>query len=163
MAAPISLELNQQNGQAGLKRRLNEAPVNHADALLAAYDVLQRLHDRGILDTLRGALASSDFILETAVETAKTPESIRTVRNLILLSKLLGSIEPELLNRIAGAIPEGLGKILSDKTEAPSLLSLLRKFNSPDCRRGMALTAGLLESLGKGLEDSGLGTQDSGL
>jgi uncharacterized protein YjgD (DUF1641 family) len=131
--------------------------------LLAAYDVLQRLHDRGILDTLRGALASSDFILETAVETAKTPESIRTVRNLILLSKLLGSIEPELLNRIAGAIPEGLGKILSDKTEAPSLLSLLRKFNSPDCRRGMALTAGLLESLGKGLEDSGLGTRNSGL
>jgi uncharacterized protein YjgD (DUF1641 family) len=151
MAAPITLESIQRNGQSGLQGRLDEALANHADALLAVYDLLQRLHDRGILDTLRGALASSDFILETVVETAKTPETIRTIRNLILLSKMFGSIEPELLNRITDSIPEGLAKISSEKAETPSLLSLLREFNSPDCRRGMAFVAGLLESLGKGL------------
>jgi uncharacterized protein YjgD (DUF1641 family) len=151
MAAPITLESIQRNGQTGLRRRLDEAPANHADALLAVYDLLQRLHDRGILDTLRGALASSDFILETIVETAKTPETIRTVRNLILLSKLVGSIEPELLNRITGAISQGLTELAGKHIEAPSLLSLLRKFNNPDCRRGMTFAAGLLESLGKGL------------
>jgi uncharacterized protein YjgD (DUF1641 family) len=151
MAAPIKLESTHRNTQAGLKGCLDEAPASHADALLAAYDLLQQLHDRGILDTLNGALTSSDFILETIVETAKTPEAIRTIRNLVLLSKLLGSIEPELLNRIAGAIPEGLAKTPTKQAETPSLLSLLQKLNSPDCRRGIAFAAGLLESLGNRL------------
>jgi uncharacterized protein YjgD (DUF1641 family) len=151
MAAPITLESTDQNGQDGVQRCLDEAPVNHADALLAAYDLLQRLHDRGILDTLSGALTSSDFILETIVETANTPEAIRAIRNLILLSKLLGSIEPELLSRMAGAIPEGLAKTPGKPGETPSLLSLLQKLNNPDCRRGIAFAAGLLESVGKRL------------
>lgn len=150
MARPIRLE--SLNGDAHEEsRRLDEAPVEHAEALLAGYKLLQELHDRGLLDILRGALSSSDFILESVVETAKTPEAIRIVRNLILLSKVFGNIEPELLDRIAGAVPAGLAQISSAKTNTPGLFSLLQRLNSPDCRRGMAFAAALLESLGKRL------------
>jgi uncharacterized protein YjgD (DUF1641 family) len=130
---------------------LGKAPLDHAEALLAAYELLQGLHDRGVLDTLKGALSSGDFILETLVETANTPEAIRTVRNLILLSKVLGSIEPELLDRIAGVVPDGLAEIPKMKTETPGLFSLLQRFNNPDCRRAMAFAAVLLQNLGKQL------------
>jgi uncharacterized protein YjgD (DUF1641 family) len=68
------------------------APAEHAEALLAVYDILQGLHDRGVLDALKGVLSASDFVLETAVETAKTPEAIRRIRNLILLSNKLDSM-----------------------------------------------------------------------
>ena len=151
MAIPISLESSRRDSHEESRRRLDEAPVEHAEALLGAYNLLQGLHDRGVLDILRGALSSSDFILETAVETANTPEAIRTVRNLILLSKVLGNIEPELLDRIAGVVPEGLAQIPTLKTETPGLFSLLQKFNNPDCRRGLAFAAALLKSLGKRL------------
>jgi uncharacterized protein YjgD (DUF1641 family) len=67
------------------------------------------------------------------------------------LSKLFGSVEPESLNRITDAIQHGIAETAGAHNEAPILLSLLRKFNNPDCRRGMAFAAGLLESLGKGL------------
>ncbi|MFZ0504430.1 MAG: hypothetical protein WAM44_12005, partial [Chthoniobacterales bacterium] len=109
---------------------------------------------RGVLDTLKGAVSSSDFILEAAVETANTPENIRAIRNLLLLSKLLGGIDPDLLARLAGAIPEGIAQASATKGEAPGLFALLRKFNSQDCRRGMAFAATLLENLGKKLGEN---------
>lgn len=99
----------------------------------------------------KGALSSRDFILATFEETANRPEAIRTIRNLMLLSKVLGNVEPELLDRLAGVIPDGLAEIPKMKTEAPGLVSLLRKLNNPDCRRAMAYTAALLENLGKRL------------
>jgi uncharacterized protein YjgD (DUF1641 family) len=151
MAAPIRFESVRRDAREELLDRLEQAPGEHAEALLAIYDLLQGLHDRGVLDALNGALSSGDFIMETVVETANAPENIRAVRNLILLSKLLGSIDPELLGVLVGAIPDGLAQAAATKTKAPSLLSLLQKFNSQDSRRGMALAAGLLESLGRRL------------
>ena len=57
-----------------LRVRLETAPDTHAEALLAAYDLLQALHDRGILDVATSALAASDELLEKVVDTANAPE-----------------------------------------------------------------------------------------
>jgi uncharacterized protein YjgD (DUF1641 family) len=154
MAAPIKFEPPPRDAHEELRDRLEQAPAEHAEALLAVYDLLQGLHDRGVLDTLKGAVSSSDFILEAAVETANTPENIRAIRNLLLLSKLLGGIDPDLLARLAGAIPEGVAQASATEGEAPGLFALLRKFNSQDCRRDMAFAATLLESLGKKLGEN---------
>ena len=151
MAAPIKFESPRRNPRQELLDRLEEAPAEHAEALLAIYELLQGLHDRGVIDALNGALSSSNFILDTVVEIANAPENTRAIRNLLLLSKLLGGIDPDLLGHLAGAIPEGLAQASKTNGKAPSLLSLLQKFNSQDSRRGMAFAAGLLESLGKKL------------
>jgi uncharacterized protein YjgD (DUF1641 family) len=151
MAVPIKFESPSRSAHEELLERLEQAPAAHAEALLAVYDLLQGLHDRGVLDTLNGALSSSNFILDTIVETANSPENVRAIRNLLLLSKLLGEIDPEVLGNLASAFPEALQQVPSPTTEAPGMLSLLRKFNSRDSRRGMAFAAGLLESLGKRL------------
>jgi hypothetical protein len=48
MAKPILLELPESDARAKLQARLQNAPLEHAEALLAAYEVLQGLHDRGV-------------------------------------------------------------------------------------------------------------------
>ena len=151
MAAPIKFESPRRSAHEELLGRLEHAPAEHAEALLAVYDLLQGLHDRGVLDALNGALSSGNFILDTVVETANTPENIRAIRNLLILSKVLSGIDPDVLGRLAGAVPEALQQVSSEQTSAPGMLSLLQKFNSRDSRRGMAFAAGLLESLGKRL------------
>jgi uncharacterized protein YjgD (DUF1641 family) len=151
MAAPIKFESPRRSAREELLQRLDQAPAKHAEALLAVYDLLQGLHDRGVLDALNGALSSGNFILDTVVETANTPENIRAIRNLLLLSKLLGDIDPDVLGRVVSAVPEALQQVPSAKMKASGMLSLLKKFNSEDSRRGMAFAASLLESLGKKL------------
>jgi uncharacterized protein YjgD (DUF1641 family) len=135
---------------------LDEAPLEHAEALLAAYEVLQGLHERGVLDILKGALSAGDTVLEMVVDIAKTPEAIRSVRNLLLLSQLLGNIEPELLGVIVRSIPEGLAQVSAKRSAAPGLFSLLQKFCSKDSRRAMGVAVELLESVGKGLQPGAL-------
>src|ERR1700730_18075596 len=114
----------------------------------------ERLHERGVLDILNGALSAGDTLLETVVDVAKTPEAIRSVRNLLLLSQVLGNIEPELLGVIVRAIPEGLAQVSAKRSEAPGPFSLLQKFCSKDSRRAMGAAAELLECVGKGLDHS---------
>jgi len=82
---------------------------------LAAYEVLQELHNRGVLELMRGALAASDEILETVVDNVKTPEAIRAIRNLLFWRQILGSIEPEWFKSIFKAIPEGIAEATAER------------------------------------------------
>src|SRR3982074_600478 len=95
MAQPIPLEIPPRRPRGELRSRLEQAPEEHAEAILAAYEVLQQLHERGVLEIMRCGLSASDEILEKAVDAAKTPEGIRAIRNLLFFGRILGNIEPE--------------------------------------------------------------------
>src|SRR5712671_3334380 len=121
MARPIPLELPKRDPREELHSRLEKAPAEHAEAILAGFEVLQGLHDRGVLELLRGVLGGGDKILEIVVEATKTPEAIRGVRNLLIMTKTFGSIDPELLKKFAEAVPEALvGAAKAQEKEPPS-------------------------------------------
>src|SRR5712675_1977677 len=115
MAQPIRLEFSPRDARAELLTRVQNAPLQHAEALLSGYDLLQLLHDRGVLDLLRGGLGSSDKVLAIVVDAAKTPEEINATRNLLILSKIAFTLEPELLEDIVAAVPSSLGRARSQK------------------------------------------------
>ena len=122
MAQPIPLEVPPRNPRAELRSRLEQAPEEHAEAVLAAYEVLQELHNRGVLEIMRGALAASDEILETVVDNIRTPEAIRRYQEPTLLRQILGHIEPEWFSGIFQAIPEGIAEAPAER-EKPTASS----------------------------------------
>ncbi|HEX3450494.1 MAG TPA: hypothetical protein VHS97_19720 [Isosphaeraceae bacterium] len=148
MARPITLELPTCDPRAELRSRLQTAPAEHAEALLAAFEVLQGLHDRGVLDLMRGALGSSDKVLEIAVDVAKSPESIRSIRNMLLAVNLLSAIDPEELITLTQAVPQAL-KLMVRQPEPPGLWQLMRNFLwNQNIRRGLSALNVLLETFG---------------
>jgi uncharacterized protein YjgD (DUF1641 family) len=149
MAKPVALQLPPRDPREELRSRLQNAPLEHADALLATYEVLQGLHDCGILELLRGLLGSGDKVLETAVDAARAPESVRAVRNLLVLFKTLGEIDPDLFDGFALALPEAMQQAKAQGKEPPGFLSILNKFRSKDLRRGLVAVNSLLEAWGK--------------
>jgi uncharacterized protein YjgD (DUF1641 family) len=151
MAQPIPLELPPRDPRAELAARLQTAPLDHAEALLSAYQLLQALHDRGALDLFRGALGSSDRVLEIVTQQATQPESVRALRNLIVLAKSLGSIEPELMEGFARAVPEALSRTKACDAKPPGLFGILRQFARRDFRRGLVLVNSMLEAFGRNL------------
>lgn len=151
MAQPIPLEIPPRNLRAELQSRLEHAPEQHAEAVLAAYEVLQELHNRGVLEIMRGALAASDEILEKLVDNAKTPEAIRAIRNLLFWQHILGSIEPEWFKGIFQAIPEGIAQATAERDQPVSFFGLLRRLSSKDSLRGLAATVDFLQAFGRHL------------
>jgi uncharacterized protein YjgD (DUF1641 family) len=97
MAQPILLELPLRDPREALYDRLKSAPQKHCEALLNVYDILQELQDRGVLELAKGALGSSEKVLKIVVDVANKPEMIRGMRNLMILTKIAGSLGPELL------------------------------------------------------------------
>jgi len=52
---------------------IGASPGRTCRSRVAGYEVLQELHNRGVLEIMRGALAASDEILEKIVDNARTP------------------------------------------------------------------------------------------
>ena len=153
MAPPIRLEPPPRDPRAELRARLDAAPQAHAEALLSAYDVLQGLHDQGVLEIARGLLGSSDQVLEIAVEAARAPDAIRGLRNLLLVANALGAIDPDHLKALTQPIPQAVAAISPTPDQKPP--SLWRPAWSVlvdrDIRRGLAASLGLLKAVGHNL------------
>src|SRR6267154_5003571 len=152
MAQPIPLEIPPRNPRAELRSRLEQAPEEHAEAVLAVYEVLQELHNCGALEIMRGALAASDEILERVVDNARTPEAIRAIRNLLFWRQILGSIEPEWFKGIFQAVPEGIAQATAERDKPVSFFGLLRRLSSKDSLRGLAAAIDFLQAFGRHLQ-----------
>ena len=149
MAKPIPFKPAPRDSRDELQTRLQNASAEHAEAVLAGYEVLQGLHDAGVLELLRGMLGSGDKVLQVAVDATRTPESVRIIRNLVILSKMLGEIDPDIFEGIVLALPEAMQKAKEQGQEPPGLLATLRGFRSKDLRRGIVAVNRLLEAWGR--------------
>jgi uncharacterized protein YjgD (DUF1641 family) len=148
MARPISLELPPHDPREELSKRLEQASVEHAEALIDSYQLLEQLHEHGVFELLRGVLGASDRLIETAVDAAKSDEAVRAIRNAIVLGKILGSINPDVLEAVAVAVSKTLGCSEKPIIEPPGFFSLLGQFRRKELRRSMALVIKFMETLG---------------
>ncbi len=66
------------------------------------------------------------------------------------MTKIFGSIDPELLKKFAEAVPDALvGAAKAQEKEPPGFWEVLRIFRSRNLRRGLAVMNGLLEACGR--------------
>jgi uncharacterized protein YjgD (DUF1641 family) len=134
-------EFTPVDSRADLVRRVEQAPIEHAEAVLATYDLLQRLHEKGLLDLLNGLLSAGDTVVEHVVDVVSSKEMVTALRIGLIFSNLLNSIDADALH----AVVAGAGK------ETPSLLALGKQAASRDARRGLATAVGLLNLFGAAL------------
>jgi uncharacterized protein YjgD (DUF1641 family) len=155
MAQPIPLTLAPRDPERELKVRLEAAPAKHAEAIFAGYEVLQLMHDKGVLELMRGTLGGGETIIEQAVAVANEAGAIRASRNALLLVKTLCEVDPELLSDLTRAIAPALRQANNEQAKPPGLFKLLSTFFNPDFRRGLAACNDLLETFGKNLTNKG--------
>ncbi len=160
MAMPVAMkQITQADPREQLLKRIQDAPIAHADAVLSAYELLQQLHDTGTLDVLRGALGAGDVLVEHVVSLVTAPEAVNALRNLILIGKVLGSINPDVLHAVVEGIPQATAQAPGAKP--PSLFALGRRVASQDARRGLAAAVSVMEVLGRGLASRELRTKSN--
>jgi uncharacterized protein YjgD (DUF1641 family) len=149
MAQPIRSYTPHRNEQDELRSKVENAPLQHAKALLAAYELLQEAQDHGILDTLRGAIGAGDAIVDKASEFASTPEGIRAMRNFLALSRVFANLNPEKVDAVANAITENQCREDVAGCEPPSIWKSLRQLTGRNSRRTLATIAAATDAFGK--------------
>jgi uncharacterized protein YjgD (DUF1641 family) len=149
MAVPIPIKPDTPESVDEIRRRLDQARVTHAKAVLSAYELLEQLNDRGVMEVLRGALGAGDSIVAKLATAMSTPESINAFRNLVSLARILGSIDPEVLHRFADEITRE--KPGSRRVPDPSIWSTVKILSSKDSRRALAGAAAFVQAFGRAL------------
>jgi uncharacterized protein YjgD (DUF1641 family) len=135
-------EFTPVNSRDDLIRRIEQAPVEHAEAMLGTYDLLQELYDKGIIDLLRGLLSAGDTVVEKLTDVVSSKEAVNALRMVLVLGNVLTSINPDALEAVISS---------AGKNTPPSLLSIGKQAASEDARRGMAVAVGLMSVLGAAL------------
>ena len=153
MANPIRFE-SRVDPRQELRRQLEAAPLEHAEALLVGYDILKTAHANGTLDLINGLVGGRDIIAGKLAEYARLPGGIAIIRNLLAAGKILMAFDPETLDQVSKALITANGQHRAEK-KAPSLWQLARRATSEESRRGLSFVTLLLGAIGKGLNEPG--------
>jgi uncharacterized protein YjgD (DUF1641 family) len=169
MAHPITFKPAPVDPHRELMKRVDAAPREHAEALLLAWDLLQTAHDQGILDLAQGLLGGKNMIAGKLAEAANLPESISGIRNAIALARVLGSLDPDMLQRLAKGLADASEETAEREKQAalhgtlaaaaqekkqpqekpPGLWKIMKMAVSEDGRRGLGFATRLLVALGR--------------
>lgn len=140
MAVPVEFrKFTPQDSRVDLVRRVENAPVEHAEAVLAAYDLLEQLHEKDILNLLTGLVAAKDTVINHVADVASSPEAVKGLRILLMLVNSLKTVDADKLHQALN----------SDET--PSLFSVAKQMTSEDSRRALGAMAGALNVFGAAL------------
>jgi uncharacterized protein YjgD (DUF1641 family) len=131
-------EFTPKNARQDLMRRLDAAPQQHVEAILSSYDLLQRMHDKGLIDLASGLLSASDTVVDKVADLANSTEITSVMRLTFMMTNVIKKLD---INRIHG--------LLSGKDAKPaSLFELGRQALSEDARVGLTVGLGLLCAFG---------------
>jgi uncharacterized protein YjgD (DUF1641 family) len=151
MAKPIAFKPVTVDFKADLDRRLENAPVEYAAALLAALDVIEVAHREGILDLLHGMIGAKDTIAAQVAKYASLPEGIAGIRNLLTAAKILTELDPEVLDHLSEAMSNATRQHKREQ-QPPTLWQIAKRATSEDGRRGLSFMTLLLSSFGSSLK-----------
>jgi len=124
-----------------LVRRIESAPREHAEAILEAYDVLQRLHDTGALGLVNGLLSAEDAVIARVSDVASSKPAVNALRIALILGSALTSIDAD---RVHAAVVQA-------ETHTPSLWKLLRTACNKEVRKAAGLGLSLAQIFGASL------------
>ena len=151
MANPITFTPQPVDPHTELMRKVEAAPREHAEALLLAWDTLQTAHDQGVLDLLKGLMGGRDVIAGKLAEAMVLPESVNAIRNLIALGRIAAALDPDMLQRLAKSMDQGMQGPQPDG-QTPSMFRILRQATSPAGKRGLSFAVQMLVAIGTATE-----------
>jgi uncharacterized protein YjgD (DUF1641 family) len=124
-----------------LVRRIESAPREHAEAVLEAYDVLQRLHDTGALGLVNGLLSAEDTVIGKVSDVVSSKQAVTALRIALILGTVLTSIDAD---SVHAAVEQA-------ETQTPSVWNLLRTACSKEVRQAAGLGVSLARIFGAAL------------
>jgi uncharacterized protein YjgD (DUF1641 family) len=104
MAVAVAFrEFVPKDSRNDLIRRLEDAPEKHAEAILNAYELLQRMHEKGLIDIANGLLSASDTVIERVADVVSSKQAITALRLALIGANLLDFVDPDKVAAVLSA------------------------------------------------------------
>ncbi len=151
MAEPLEFDVKAL--LPGPQARIEAGAADSADALLSALALLRELHEHRVLETLTRVTQGGEGLAFHALQILNEPGSVRALRNLLELVKVLGSVDPDTLGHVSGALADGVreGARRMAAGERAGVGELLGVARDPDVGLALGALVGLLRTFARSL------------
>jgi len=129
-----------ENSRDDLARRIREASADHAEAILAAFALLEKLHDAGLLSLASGLISAGDTIIERLADVADSQQAVTALRTGLIFGSVLKTLDADELHQ---AIQVG--------EKDASLWRILKGLTTKESRQVAMIGVNLLNVIGKAL------------
>ena len=157
MAKPIKTiqrtEITEEHIKAESLESILSGVAQNKDSLLETLQLLQELHDSGIIDALGGLVKAKDKVAKIAVGQLTRKPLTNMINNAMAAGGILTETEPETTKKLISSLSVGLQKAEEGlKSDVKfGLFDLVKALKDPDINRALGFGVNLLKGLGEGL------------
>lgn len=159
MAQPIKIikkvELTEEQKKAQSLESLISEVAQNKDSLLDTLQLLQELHNSGILEAMNSLVKAKEQVAKVAVGQMTREPVTNLINNAMAAGGALTTLDPEMTKKLMNGVAKGLEKAdqgLQSNSKV-GILDLLKVLNDPDINRAIGFGLNLLKGVGEGLKD----------
>ena len=159
MAKPIHMikriELTEeQKKEQSLESLLTEVAQNK-DSLVETLDLLQELHNSGILDGINSLVKTKEEVAKIAVGQMTREPVTNMINNAMAAGGVLTQMDPEMTKKLMGSVAKGLEKAEQglQSNSTTGILDIMKALKDPDMNRAITFGLNLLKGIGEELKD----------
>ena len=129
--------------------------VNHKDAIHETFEIIGHLQDRKILPMLTALFSEGDKVMDIFVKTIDNPETARSLKNMLLMAGVLGTLNVQQLEPLVLKVNQGIARAAEfEKVEnQSSYIRLIRSLKDPEFRNALNLSVAFLKGIGENQND----------
>jgi uncharacterized protein YjgD (DUF1641 family) len=144
------IEITEEDQRNNDLREIEDSLLKNKEALLETVDMLKNMHDRGIISLLSGLFAEGDKVLKILVKKADSKETANTLKNLLLMVGVLGTLNVKQLEPLLLKVNAGIAKVAESKDDEDKIgfFDLVRSLKDPEINRSIALFFEFLKGMG---------------
>lgn len=157
MAQPIRSINKKQLTEEELKiealEKLTKELAEKKEAMNQTLNILEELHDSGILEAALAMLKAKAQIAETALGQVTRKEVTNIINNAMGAAGMLSSIEPAQTQKVLSGVAKGFNTAMETPEEKLGMLGLLKLMKDPDVNRAMGFGLRFLKGMGQELKE----------
>jgi uncharacterized protein YjgD (DUF1641 family) len=159
MGKPITTiekeELTQEQLKAEKLDRLVDDISIHSDGLKQTIELLQELHESGIMEIVVSLLRAKEKVAKIAIDQMVRPPVTNTINNAMAAAGALSEMEPDTTKKLVKSLSMGIVRAEEGikNGEKVGILDLLKVLKDPDINRSLSFGLNLLKGMGEGLKD----------
>ncbi|MCM3715286.1 DUF1641 domain-containing protein [Halalkalibacter oceani] len=144
---PDQVEVN-----AEALKMLTERIAENERSITVLIEIVEELHEAGILDALKGLLKTRDKVGALAIQQLNQPGAHHMIKNGMSLLQTASQIEPEHLTRIMNGMTKGLQAMAENNSNEPlSMWQMMKMMRDPHVNASLQTMLGFMQGMGQEL------------
>ncbi|WP_160723718.1 DUF1641 domain-containing protein [Bacillus sp. USDA818B3_A] len=144
------IEISEEEKRKNDLREIEDSLLKNKQALLDTLDLVMHMHDRGVIPLLSGLFAEGDKVLQILISKVDSKETANTLKNLLLMVGVLGTLNVKQLEPILLKLNAGIARVSESKNDDAEIgyFDIVRSLKDPEINRSIAFFFEFLKGMG---------------